>query len=123
MADWLEILKDQRKIGERMRRDVPKMLADPAIAREQVMTLFAALEQQASFVDKLGQVLETNNYEPDVLTAAERLGGLYAELAETVAEKAKAMAGVEIGGEESEGEDDHGSVQAGRRSRAGDRGG
>ena len=44
MADWLEILKDQRKIGERMRRDVPKMLADPAIAREQVMTHAAGVK-------------------------------------------------------------------------------
>src|SRR5262245_31500437 len=91
MADWLAILKEQRKDGERMRREVPKMLADPAIAREQVMALFAALEKQAGFVEKLLEVLEGNGYEPDILTAAERLEGLYAELAETVAEKARAM--------------------------------
>jgi hypothetical protein len=89
LADWLEILKEQRKEGERMRRQVPKMLADPAIAREQVMALFAALEKQVGFVEKLVEVLDRNGYEPDVLTAAERLEGLYAELAETVAEKAR----------------------------------
>jgi len=89
VADWLTILKDQRKEGERMRRDVPKMLADPAIAREQVMALFAAVEKQAGFVERLVQVLEDNGYEPDVVSAAERLEGLYAELAETVAEKAR----------------------------------
>ena len=91
MTDWLEILKDQRKHGERMRHDVPKMLADPAIALSQVMALFAALEKQTGFVEKLVAVLDGNGYEPDVVTAAERLEGLYAELAETVAEKARAM--------------------------------
>lgn len=92
MAGWLEILKEQRRDGERMRRDVPKMLADPAIARVQVMALFAALEKQTGFVEKLVEVLEANGYEPDIVTAAERLEGLYAELAETVAEKARGMA-------------------------------
>jgi hypothetical protein len=92
VADWLEILKEQREEGERMRRDVPKMLADPDIARTQVMALFAALEKQAGFVEKLVEVLEMNDYEPDIVTAAERLEGVYAELAETVAEKARAMA-------------------------------
>jgi hypothetical protein len=91
MADWLAILKEQRKEGERMRREVPKMLADPDIARGQVMALFAALEQQAGFVERLVEVLDGNGYEPDIVTAAERLEGLYAELAETVAEKARAM--------------------------------
>jgi hypothetical protein len=91
MADWLDILKEQRKDGERMRRDVPKMLADPAIGRDQVMALFAALETQTGFVERLVAVLDGNGYEPDIVSAAERLEGLYAELAETVAEKARAM--------------------------------
>ena len=91
MADWLAILKEQRKEGERMRRDVPRMLADPAISREQVMALFSAIEQQAGFVEKLVSVLDGSGYEPDVVSSAERLEGLYAELAETVAEKARQM--------------------------------
>jgi hypothetical protein len=91
MADWIEILKEQREQGERMRREVPRMLAAPAIALGQVMALFAALEKQAGFVEKLVEVLDGNGYEPDVVTAAERLEGLYAELAEVVAEKARAM--------------------------------
>ena len=37
------------------------------------------------------EVLDGNGYEPDIVSAAERLEGLYAELAETVAEKARAM--------------------------------
>jgi hypothetical protein len=90
-ADWLKILKDQRREGERMRREVPKMLADPAIARDQVMALFRALEKQIGFVGKLVRVLDANGYEPDIVTSAERLEGLYADLAETVAEKAKGM--------------------------------
>jgi hypothetical protein len=90
-SDWLKILKEQRKEGERMRREVPKMLADPAIARDQVMALFQALEKQIGFVGKLVRVLDANGYEPDIITSAERLEGLYAELAETVAEKAKGM--------------------------------
>jgi hypothetical protein len=91
LADWLEILKEQRKDGERMRREVPKMLANPAITRGQVLALFAALEKQAGFVEKLVRVLEEAGYEPDIVTAAERLGGLYVELAETVADKARSI--------------------------------
>jgi hypothetical protein len=55
------------------------------------MALFAALEKQAGFVERLVEVLDGNGYEPDIVTAAERLEGLYAELAEAVAEKARAM--------------------------------
>jgi hypothetical protein len=91
MADWLKILKEQRNEGERMRREVPKMLADPAITREQVMVLFAAMEKQAGFVERLTHLLEEGGYEPDIVSAAERLEGLYAELAETVAEKARSF--------------------------------
>jgi F0F1-type ATP synthase delta subunit len=91
MADWLKILREQRKEGERMRREVPKLLADPALQREQAMALFEALEKQTGFVEKLVKVLEANGYEPDVVAAAERLEGLYAELAETVAEKVQRM--------------------------------
>ena len=91
MTNWVEILREQRREGERMRRDVPKMLADPAIALGQVMALFSALEKQTGFVEKLVRVLDGNGYEPDIVTSAERLEGLYAELAETVAEKARAM--------------------------------
>jgi hypothetical protein len=91
VADWLELLKEQRRDGERMRREVPKMLTDPAITRAQVMALFTAIEKQAGFVEKLVRVLEEAGYEPDIVLAAERLGGLYAELAETVAERARAI--------------------------------
>ena len=31
LADWLTILREQRKEGERMQRDVPKMLAESKI--------------------------------------------------------------------------------------------
>jgi hypothetical protein len=91
MTDWLEILKGQRQEGEHTRRAVEKMLAEPAIAREQVMALFAALEKQAGFVEKLVHVLDEAGYEPDIVASAERLEGLYAELAERVAVKAKEM--------------------------------
>ena len=58
MADWLKVLEEQARLGDEMRRDVPKMLADPAISVEQVKALFAALEQQAEFVEKLKAALE-----------------------------------------------------------------
>jgi hypothetical protein len=91
MADWLEILNEQRQEGEQTRRAVEKMLAEPAIDRGQVMALFTALEKQAGFVEKLVRVLDEAGYEPDVVASAERLEGLYAELAERVAVKAKEM--------------------------------
>jgi hypothetical protein len=92
VTDWAKILKEQRKEGERMRREVPKMLADPGILRDQVMTLFSALEKQSAFVETLVRVLEETGYEPDIVKAAERLEELYVELAETAAEKARGMA-------------------------------
>ncbi|MBX3576850.1 MAG: hypothetical protein KF723_06550 [Rhizobiaceae bacterium] len=91
MADWLEILKEQRKEGQRMGRDVPRMLANPAITSDQAKTLFDAMERQAVFVETLRKVLEANNYEPDVVKAAEGLEELYADLAATVAEKVRAL--------------------------------
>lgn len=91
MTDWINVLKEQRKEGQRMGRDVPKMLANPAITPDQAKTLFDAVESQAVFVEKLRKVLEANNYEPDVVKSAERLEELYADLAATVAEKVRAL--------------------------------
>lgn len=91
MTDWLAILKEQRREGRRMGREVPKTLANPAITADQAKALFEAMEKQAVFVEKLRKVLEANNYEPDVVKSAEALEELYAELAATVAEKVRAL--------------------------------
>ena len=48
MADWLKILDDEIKAGDKMRKQVPKMLSDPEITIDRVKALFAALEQQAT---------------------------------------------------------------------------
>ncbi|MGE0502989.1 MAG: hypothetical protein AB7I79_20155 [Rhizobiaceae bacterium] len=93
MSDLIAILKDQRETGRKMAADVPKMLADPAITPGQVDTLFRALEEQAGFVEKLTQVLESGGYDPDTLKAAERLEELYVDLAGQVAEKVRELRG------------------------------
>jgi hypothetical protein len=91
LTDWLQILKEQTKTGERMARDVPKMLADPDITPEQVKVLFGALEKQAQFAETLSAALEKIGHDFTIVKAAETLEERYAELAAAVAEKLKAM--------------------------------
>ena len=93
MTDWLEILKEQAETGGQMARDVPKMLADPEISRDQVKALFAALEKQAEFVELLTSALEKFGYDFEIIKAAETLEERYADLAAAVAEKLKGMMG------------------------------
>jgi len=93
MTDWLEILKQEKKTAQRMKRDAKKILGDPEILPDQAKTLFDALEKQADFVEKLRRLLDKAGYEPDVVKAAEGLEELYAELAATVAEKVRGMNG------------------------------
>ena len=91
MTDWIAILKEQTAAGDRMSREVPPMLDDPAISETQVRTLFSALEQQADFAEKLRMALEKFGHDFTVVKAAERLEERYADLAAAVADKLKAM--------------------------------
>lgn len=91
LTDWIAILREQTATGDRMGREVPPMLDDPAISETQVRTLFSALEQQADFAEKLRMALEKFGHDFPVVKAAERLEERYADLAASVAEKLKAM--------------------------------
>lgn len=91
MTDWIAILKEQTATGDRMSREVPPMLDDPAITEAQVRTLFAELEKQADFTEKLRMALEKFGHDFAVVEAAERLEERYADLAAAAAEKLKAM--------------------------------
>ena len=93
MADWLKILDDEIKAGDKMRKQVPKMLSDPEITIDQVKALFAALEQQAQFVEKLKAALELMGHDFPVVDKARALESRYADLAATAAEKVKEMRG------------------------------
>ena len=93
MADWLKILDDEIKAGDKMRKQVPKMLSDPEITIDQVKALFAALEQQAQFVEKLRAALESMGHDFPVVDKARALESRYADLAATAAEKVKEMRG------------------------------
>jgi hypothetical protein len=93
LTDWLEILKEQTEAGERMGKEVPKMLSDPAITAGQVRSLFQALEKQAEFVEKLTATLEKYGYDFDIVKAAETLEERYVDLAAEAAEKLRAMRG------------------------------
>ena len=93
MADWLKVLEEQGRLGDEMRRDVPKMLADPAISVGQVKALFAALEQQAEFVEKLKAALEGLGHDFAIVDKATELEDRYADLAASAAEKLKGMRG------------------------------
>jgi hypothetical protein len=91
LTDWLEILREQTETGDQLARDVPKMLAEPEISRDQVKALFGALEKQAQFVELLIAALEKFGYDFEIIKAAETLEERYADLAAAVAEKLKGM--------------------------------
>jgi hypothetical protein len=93
LTDWIAILKEQTAAGDRMGREVPSMLDDPAISEAQVRPLFSALERQADFAEKLRMALEKFGHDFAVVKAAERLEERYADLAASVAEKLKEMRG------------------------------
>ena len=43
VADWVEILREQRATGEQTAREVPAILDNPAVSEEQVQALFSEL--------------------------------------------------------------------------------
>ncbi len=93
MTDWLGILEDEIEAGNAMRRQVPEMLADPEITVEQVKALFAALEQQAQFTEKLKAALEGLGHDFTIVDKAGELEERYVDLAAAAAETLKRMRG------------------------------
>jgi hypothetical protein len=91
MTDWLKILEDEVRTGDEMQQQVPKMLADPEITVEQVKSLFAALEQQAQFSEKLKAALEGLGHDFPIVDKAGELEERYVDLATAAAEKLKGM--------------------------------
>ena len=91
MTDWPKILEDEIRTGDDMRRQVPKMLADPQISVEQVKALFDALEKQAQFSEKPKSALEALGHDFAVVDKATALEERYIDLAANVAEKLKIM--------------------------------
>lgn len=93
MTDWLKILDDEIRAGNKMLKIVPKVLDNPDIRIEQVKALFSELEKQAQFVEKLKAALETMGHDFPVVDKARALETRYADLAETAAQKLKQMLG------------------------------
>lgn len=90
-TDWLKILDDEIRSGNKMLKAVPKVLSDPDISVDQVKALFSELEQQAQFVEKLRAALEAMGHDFPVVDKATALEARYADLAATAAEKLKEM--------------------------------
>jgi hypothetical protein len=91
VADWLKILSDEIRAGDKMLKVVPKMLADPNVTLDQVKALFSELEKQAQFVEKLKAALEAMGHDFPVVDKARALEARYADLAASAAEKFKSM--------------------------------
>ena len=91
MADWLKILDEEIRSGNKLLKAVPKVLSNPDVTVEQVKALFSELEKQADFVEKLKAVLEGMGHDFPVLDKARALEARYADLAATAAEKLKEM--------------------------------
>ena len=92
-TDWLKILDEEIQSGNKLRKAVPKVLGNPDVTVDQVKALFAELEKQAEFVEKLKTVLEGMGHDFPVLDKARALETRYADLAATAAEKLKEMRG------------------------------
>lgn len=92
-TDWLKILDDEIRSGNKLRKAVPKLLSNPDVTVEQVRALFSELEKQAEFIEKLKTVLEGMGHDFPVLDKARALETRYLDLAESAAEKLKAMRG------------------------------
>lgn len=90
-TDWLKILDEEIRNGNKLRKAVPKMLSDPEVTVDQVKALFSELEKHAEFVEKLKTVLEGMGQDFPVLDKARALESRYADLAETAAAKLKEM--------------------------------
>ena len=90
-TDWLKILDEEIKNGNKMRKIVPKVLSDPDISLDQVKALFAELEKQAQFVEKLKAALDALGHDFPVVDKARALETRYVDLAESAAEKLKDM--------------------------------
>ncbi len=91
MTDWVKILDDEIRAGNRMQKVVPKVLGNADISLDQVKALFAELEKQAQFVEKLKAVLEKMGHDFPVVDKARALEARYSDLAATAAEKFKQM--------------------------------
>lgn len=91
MTDWLKILDDEIRSGDKMLKLVPKVLNDPDISLDQVRALFAELETQAQFIEKLRAALEAMGHDFPVIDKATALEGRYADLAATAAEKLREL--------------------------------
>lgn len=91
MTDWVKILDDEIRTGNRMLKIVPKMLSNPDISLEQVRALFTELEKQAQFVEKLKAALERMGHDFPVVDKARALEARYADLAAAAAQKFKDM--------------------------------
>ncbi len=91
VADWLKILDDEIRAGNKMLKVVPKVLSDPNISLDQVKALFAELEKHAQFVEKLKAALEAMGHDFPVVDKARALEARYVDLAASAAEKLKAM--------------------------------
>ena len=90
-GDWLKILDDEIRAGNKMLKIVPKVLSDPNISLDQAKALFSELEKQAQFVEKLKTVLEGMGHDFPVVDKARALEARYADLAATAAKKLKEM--------------------------------
>lgn len=90
-TDWVKILDEEIRAGNKLRKLVPRVLRNPDVTVEQVKALFAELEKQAEFVEKLKTVLEGMGHDFPVLDKARALESRYVDLAATAAEKLKAM--------------------------------
>ena len=90
-TDWLKILDEEIRAGNKMRKIVPKMLSDPDSAVAPVKALFSELEKQAEFVEKLKAALEGMGHDFPVVDKATALETRYADLAASAAEKLKEM--------------------------------
>jgi predicted trehalose synthase len=86
-TDWNSVLKERGDIAKEIIRNVPPMLADPALTLDQATRLYHLLEQRAQEAEELAHALDQAEQSDELIEAAEALEDVFSDLAAAAAEK------------------------------------
>lgn len=95
MVDWLEALREQGEIAQRLATSVPKVLGDPKLTLEQASKLYGMVERGAQDFDRFAELMDEHDLDDSFYEAAESLQELWSQLSVASANKVRTMQGLE----------------------------
>ncbi|MFC6486926.1 hypothetical protein [Nitratireductor sp. GCM10026969] len=93
--DWLEVLREQGEIAQRMARDVAELLGHPGLTLDQASRMYRLVEKGAQDFDRMVEALEEQDALDAVLEAAETIQSIWDELSIATANKVRTLRGLE----------------------------